>query len=260
MAIAPMHRLRRRTALRRGGYLSAAVLAFGCSSADPAPYPDREEDRRDVPEQMVVALPTAIEVPPPPASVPAAPAPTPDSAVDTPSETGPRMLPEGTVLTVALPSDICTNTRVVGNEVRATLVTTTSSIAASDPAIGSAIVFTLSTLQAGTGVGSNPEIVLSPVAIEISGQRIALAASPLTPPIERTRSTSRREQASQVVAGALLGAIAGKLSGESRGAERGAIAGATAGVASAAVTTTYDGCAVVAVPLQIRVLAAVPLP
>ena len=80
-------------------------------------------------------------------------------------------------------------------------------------------------------------------AVSVGGTQYAVDASGVNANVERVRTSTKKDDAKKVAAGAIIGAIAGQVIGkDTKGTVIGAATGAAAGGAAAAATGDYDGC------------------
>lgn len=137
---------------------------------------------------------------------------------------------------------VCTNTGSVGQTFTATVAEDVQGSNGVVIPAGAKVTLEVTRLAKKTNVRDDVVIDLKVNSIAFGGRTYEPNAR-VTPIIDKTRSTTRGQDAKKVGAGAAIGAAIGGITKKSaKGAIVGAAAGAAAGTAAAAATGDYEGC------------------
>lgn len=137
---------------------------------------------------------------------------------------------------------VCTNTSQVGQTFTATVSEDVQGTNGVVIPAGAKVTLEVTRLAKKTSVRDDVVIDLKVNSIAYGGRTYEPNAR-VTPIIDKTRSTTRGQDAKKVGAGAAIGAAIGGITQKSaKGAIIGAAAGAAAGTAAAAATGDYEGC------------------
>ena len=148
----------------------------------------------------------------------------------------------GSALSVRMNSEICTNTKKVGDKMTATV---NEAVAGSNgvaiPA-GATVVLTVTKLNRSENANDPIEMEFSVDAVEFGGKTYAINGSVSGMDVQRVRNQPKSNDVKKVLGGAAVGAIAGQVLGKNtKSTVIGAAAGAAAGAGVAAATANYEG-------------------
>jgi hypothetical protein len=174
------------------------------------------------------------------------PRPTPSGNTVTPGATtrGETMgtLPAGTSMTLAANEKICTNTKKVGDSFTARLTESVTAGGVTVPA-GATAVIRITALQRSDNAQDPVVMKFAVSSIRYNNVSYPITAEVTSAKVDQVRSTSRKDDATKVIGGAVIGAIAGQVLGkDTKGTVIGAATGAAAGTAVAMATGNYEGC------------------
>ena len=149
----------------------------------------------------------------------------------------------GSALSVRMNSEICTNTKKIGDKMTATVneaLVGTNGV--SIPA-GAVVTLTVTKLNRSENVNDPIEMEFSVDNVEFGGKTYAIDGSVSGMNVERVRNQPKSNDVKKVLGGAAVGAIAGQVLGKNtKSTVIGAAAGAAAGAGVAAATANYEGC------------------
>ena len=174
------------------------------------------------------------------------PRPTPSGNTVTPGTTtrGETLgtLPAGTSMTLASNEKVCTNTRKVGDSFTARLTESVTAGGVTVPA-GATAVIRITALQRSDNAQDPVVMKFAVSSIRFNNVSYPITAEVTSAKVDQVRSTTRKDDATKVIGGAVIGAIAGQVIGkDTKGTIIGAATGAAAGTAVAMATGNYEGC------------------
>jgi len=151
-------------------------------------------------------------------------------------------LPAGTSMTLASNEKVCTNTRKVGDSFTARLTESVTAGGVTVPA-GATAVIKITALQRSDNAQDPVVMKFSVSSIRFNNVSYPITAEVTSAKVDQVRSTTRKDDATKVIGGAVIGAIAGQVLGkDTKGTIIGAATGAAAGTAVAMATGNYEGC------------------
>ncbi len=151
-------------------------------------------------------------------------------------------LPSGTTMTLASNEKVCTNTKKVGDSFTARLTESVTAGGVTVPA-GATAVIRITALQRSDNAQDPVVMKFSVSSIRINDKSYPITAEVTSAKVDQVRSTTRKDDATKVIGGAVIGAIAGQVLGkDTKGTIIGAATGAAAGTAVAMATGNYEGC------------------
>ncbi len=183
---------------------------------------------------------------PPRTTTPAPTKTTPSGNTVTPGNTtrGETMgtLPAGTSMTLASNEKVCTNTKKVGDSFTARLTESVTAGGVTVPA-GATAVIRITALQRSDNAQDPVVMKFAVSSIRYNNTSYPITAEVTSAKVDQVRSSTRKDDATKVIGGAVIGAIAGQVLGkDTKGTIIGAATGAAAGTAVAMATGNYEGC------------------
>ena len=177
---------------------------------------------------------------------PTTPRPTPSGNTVTPgtSTRGETMgsLPAGTTMRLASNEKVCTNTKKVGDSFTARLTEAVTAGGVTVPA-GATAVIRITALQRSDNAQDPVVMKFAVSSIRYNDVSYPITAEVTSAKVDQVRSSTRKDDATKVIGGAVIGAIAGQVLGkDTKGTIIGAATGAAAGTAVAMATGNYEGC------------------
>jgi hypothetical protein len=151
-------------------------------------------------------------------------------------------LPSGTTMRLASNEKVCTNTKKVGDSFTARLTESVTAGGVTVPA-GATAVIRITALQRSDNAQDPVVMKFAVSSIRYNDVSYPITAEVTSAKVDQVRSTTRKDDATKVIGGAVIGAIAGQVLGkDTKGTVIGAATGAAAGTAVAMATGNYEGC------------------
>lgn len=151
-------------------------------------------------------------------------------------------LPAGTTMSLASNEKVCTNTKKVGDSFTARLTESVTAGGVTVPA-GATAVIRITALQRSDNAQDPVVMKFAVSSIRFNNVSYPITAEVTSAKVDQVRSTTRKDDATKVIGGAVIGAIAGQVLGkDTKGTIIGAATGAAAGTAVAMATGNYEGC------------------